>query len=47
MRHVLLAQAEAKNADDISGDNEPVSEVKELMMIAGEGEEAVNDDPPP
>ena len=47
MRHVILAQAEAKDADDISEDNGPVIEVEEFMMIFGEGEQAVNDNPLP
>ncbi len=47
MRHVILAQAEAKDADDISEDDGPVNEVEEFMMISGEGEQAVNDNPLP
>jgi hypothetical protein len=37
MRHVILAQAEAKDADDIPEDDGPVNEVEEFMMISGEG----------
>jgi hypothetical protein len=43
MRHVLLAQAEAKDADDISEDNGPVNEMEEFVMISREGEQVVND----
>ncbi len=42
MRHVILAQAEAKDADDISEDDSLVNEVEEFMMISEEGEQAVN-----
>ncbi len=47
MRHVILAQAEAKDADDIAEDNGLVNEVEEFMMISREGEQAVNDNPLP
>ncbi len=47
MRHMILAQAETKDADDISEDDGPVNEVEEFMMISREGEEEVNDNPPP
>ncbi len=47
MRHLFLAHAEAKNAYDISEDNDLVNEVEDFIMIAGEGEEAVNDNLPP
>ncbi len=46
MRHVILAQAEAKDADDIPEDDGPVNEVEEFMMISGEGQQAMNDDVP-
>jgi hypothetical protein len=47
MRHVILAQAQAKDADDISEDDSPVNEVEEFMMICGEGEQVVNENPLP
>jgi hypothetical protein len=45
MRYVILAQAEAEDADDILEDDGPVNEVEEFMMISREGEQAVNDNP--
>jgi hypothetical protein len=47
MRHVILAQLEAEDADDISEDDGLVNEVEEFMMISGEREQAVNDNPLP
>jgi hypothetical protein len=47
MRHVILTQAEAKDADDISEDDGLMNEVEEFVMISREGEQAVNDNPLP
>jgi hypothetical protein len=47
MRHVILAQVQAKDADDISENDGPVNEVEEFMRICGEGEQVVNDNPLP
>ncbi len=44
---MILAQAQAKDADDISEDDSPVNEVEEFMMICGEREQALNDNPLP